>query len=101
MQGDWSQAGLTLIQHLVNVVPEFEVADIQWYAQQINVSQEHLQKHLRSEELCVSFIDRINRSLEQRGWPRFVVWEYAGQEYYQSVEVLDETFVVVRKGTDV
>jgi hypothetical protein len=101
MQGDWSQAGQTLVQHLVTVIPEFELADIHWYAQQINVSVEHLQMHLRSEELCVNFISRINRSLEQRGWQRFVVWEYLGQEYYQSVEVLDEEFVVVRKQTDV
>ena len=58
-------------------------------------------KHLRKEELCVSFVDRVNQALEEQGWPRLVIWDYLGQEYYQSVEVLIEGFVVERKGTNV
>tara|TARA_R110000824_G_scaffold198605_1_gene382656 strand:- start:299 stop:604 length:306 start_codon:yes stop_codon:yes gene_type:complete len=101
MRGDWTQAGEVLLQHLVSIAPEFELADMDWYANKVNVRTEALQNHLRNEQLCVSFVDRVNEALEQRGWARFVIWDYLGQEYYQSVEVLDEEFVVERKGTDV
>jgi uncharacterized Fe-S radical SAM superfamily protein PflX len=100
MQGEWTEAGEALLHHLVNKVPEFEIADIDWYANKVDVRVEALQKHLRKEELCVSFVDRVNRALEEQGWPRLVIWGYMGQEY-QSVEVLHEGFVVERKGTNV